>query len=103
MKLKNPQGGGGGGLALTRIKSNQVLVGALDGINKDFTTPHKFVLDIAAGVEPIFKRNGQTIYLGKEIERLYESGGVGTGYDAAEFKKAPKIEDVLTADYISLI
>ena len=102
MKLKNPQGGGGGASLLERLKYNQDLIGLRDSVNKIFATPHKFLYE-TTGLEPVFKRNGQTIYLGKEIDEISESGGVGTGYNQVLFKKAPKTGDVLTADYISLL
>lgn len=97
MRLKNPKGGLD---LLSRLKYNQVLVGNQNGLNRFFTSPHKFFYDPTAGFEPVFKRNGNTIYLGNEIKNISESGGAGTGYDIIEFKKPPKKTDVLTADYL---
>ena len=97
MRLKNPSSAN----ILTRIKFNQGLIGPINGLNRFFTTPHKFLYKPAEGVEPVFKRNGQTVYVGVEIEDVSESGGPGTGYDTIEYRKAPRGKDKLTADYIA--
>jgi len=96
MKLKNPRGG------FSNWKTNQTLVGNVNGFNRFFKTPHKFVYKPACGVTPIVKRNGQTIYLDIQIKRFIESGGFETGYDTIEFQRAPKRKDVLTADYFAV-
>lgn len=97
MKLKNPRGGG-----LGNWKTNQVLVGIIDGLNRFFTTPDKFVYDPSGGVTPVLKRNGQTVYLDIQVNKVSESGGVGSGYDTVEFQRAPKTKDMLTADYFAV-
>ena len=95
MRLKNPRTGG-----VTGLRFNQPLQGVQNRINRFFTTGEKFVYDLTEKVEPVFKRNGQTIYLGIEIKAISESAGVGTGFDTIEFLKAPKKTDHLTIDYI---
>ena len=98
MRLKNPPSGL---QLLKRMKFNQALQGTQNGFNRFFTTPEKFIYDPLKGIEPVFKRNGQIIYIGLEIVEITESDGIGTGYDTIEFKRPPKTKDTLTADYIA--
>ena len=97
MRLKNPQSD-----SLSNWKTNQKLIGVINGLNRFFTTPHKFVYDVSLGLGPIIKRNGQTVYLDVELKSFNESGGAGTGYDIIEFRKPPKQKDTLIADYIAV-
>jgi len=95
MRLKNPGFGG-----IRGLRFNQPLTGVQNGLNRFFTTAEKFRYDLVEKVEPVFKRNGQTVYLGIEIKEINESSGVGTGYDTVEYLKAPKKSDKLTIDYL---
>lgn len=99
MKLKNPAATAA---MIERFKFNQLLIGPKNGLNRFYTTPNKFIYDPGNGTEPVFKRNGQTIYLGLELNAILESGGVGTGYDIVEFMLPPKRNDTLTVDYITV-
>ena len=94
MRLKNPRTSGG----LDKYRTNQLLIGTKNGINKNFKTPEKFLLEIGI-LEPRVEINGKNAYHGRQIKEYLESAGPNTGYDTIIFKVAPRKQDELRATY----
>lgn len=80
-------------------RTDAVLSGAIDGVNKNFTTPTKFVHNAKVSIAPYW--NGQRLN-NPEDYSVSESGGPGTGYDTIILVEAPRPtpkQDRVTADY----
>jgi len=95
-----PISGGGGGGSGSRT-FNEVLTGAINGINTVFTT----VVDFVAGTEAVFF-DGVRQHPGASNDyTVSESGGVGTGFDtitlsiAPRNRPGPRTDDRVTVDY----
>lgn len=79
---------------------NIVPTGSIDGVNTVFTTPDFFI----STTMRLYK-NGRRMAQGTGCDyEISESGGVGTGYDTLTFHAsiAPKVGDVIIADYIKV-
>lgn len=89
-----------GGITPDRFKSDVHLGGTLDGVNRVFTTPDKFV-EGTIGV--IHNGTIQSERVGTSGDYLLsESGGVGTGFDTITFcSLIPKATSRLRAFYIT--
>lgn len=72
-------------------------VGAINGSNVTYTTPHKFVHQVGGDTIRVYF-NGLRMYPGEDYT-LSESGGVGTGYDTITLAYAPRNGDHLLVDY----
>jgi hypothetical protein len=85
----------------TQYKTDQQLVGTIDGSNRIFTTPDIFLHDPPDTSVQVYI-NGQRIYQDRDYT-ISESGGVGTGYDTITFVAppipGPPDPDYLSADY----
>lgn len=87
-----------------KLRMGVFLLGTIDGVNTDFTTPEKFVFNPGVTEIAVYF-NGQRFYQGVTGDfTVSESGGLGTGYDTIHMVVAPRptgsTEDVLLADYV---
>lgn len=100
--ILSPTGGGtrAAALLLARMRWNQDLIGAKNGIDVTYTTPDVFVQS-GDTVIRVF-RNGQRLREGASNDfTVSESGGVGTGFDTVTFNGDPPLAyENLTADYL---
>lgn len=89
-------------IAVSRYRTEQGLVGTVDGVNQTFTTPsgEKFVNNLPFLSIDVYY-NGLRLTLLDDYS-LAESGGAGTGYDTVILALAPIVGDHLLADYIIL-
>ena len=87
---------------LEAVRDHAVLVGALDGVNRDFLIPdgEKAVHSQVSGSRIKLYHNSRRLQE-SEFEVL-ESGGAGTGFDLIRLTAfAPKPNSILFADYIA--
>jgi hypothetical protein len=94
----------GGAISSFNIKQNVELVGVKDGVNRFFTvpSPDKFINGTFAGSEfrILIRHNGRGIIQNLDYA-IYESGGVGTGYDTIGIVSfVPTANSTLIADYV---
>ncbi|MBU6287591.1 MAG: hypothetical protein KGS10_05460 [Chloroflexi bacterium] len=90
-------GGGGGGGGGSRL-FNQLLTGAINGVNTTYTTASDFTHD--GSFDEAVYLNGQKLQSGAGNDyTVSESGGPGTGYDTVTLAIAPIAGDVLAIDY----
>lgn len=97
--------GGGGGVSIIPFlfKQNIHLLGTLDGINRVFTTPDKFIQGALYGnsFSIMVFHNGQELVPNTDFT-VSESGGAGTGYDTITFISfTPSTNSVLIATYVT--
>lgn len=95
----------GGGVSIIPFvfKQNIPLIGTLDGVNRIFTTPDKFIQGTFDG--NIFSimvfHNGQELVPNIDFT-ISESGGIGTGNDTITFISfIPTSNSILVAAYVS--
>ena len=90
--------------SLFLFKENISLVGDIDGINRTFTTPDKFIDGTLSNNELHIKiiHNGRRLI--KDTDYLIlESGGVGTGFDTVVFISfVPATSSKIIVDYFTL-
>ncbi len=87
------------------FKQNMALSGTLDGINRVFTTPDKFIQGTLDGnfFSIMVFHNGQELIPNIDFT-VSESGGVGTGYDTITFISfVPNSNSTLVATYVTSI
>ena len=91
-------GGGGGTPGAHRF--NIEPAGAINGVNRIFTTPEDFVHNGDKTIRVY--RNGQRQTVDEDYT-VSESGGVGTGFDTVTFAVGctPKTDDVVLVDYVA--
>ena len=92
---------GSGNLNYT-FRDNIKLIGAVDGINKTFYTPEKFINGNFSGNTFHIKvrHNGKELYENIDYT-IGESGGAGTGYDMINlYAFAPNQNSILYCDYV---
>jgi hypothetical protein len=98
MLLQSVQGAGGG----ITPRESVALIGAKNGANSTFTTPDKFMFDADRKIKPIW--NGRRLSYPNDFT-VFESGGVGTGYDTVRLTPwqsvgyLPQAGHELIADY----
>lgn len=87
-------------IAVSRYRTEQGLVGAMNGTNTTFTTPSgdRFVHNLPFLTIAVYY-NGLRLSLLDDY-MLVESGGPGTGFDTVLMSIAPVPPDHLTADYV---
>jgi hypothetical protein len=84
------------------FKQQVSLIGVQDGVNREFTTPEKFVNGSLGNNEfRILIRHNGRVLVEEDDYSLSESGGAGTGFDTITLTFSPKISDVLVADYVT--
>lgn len=76
-------------------KYNISLIGAIDGVNRDYATPDKFD---AATLSVYY--NGQRLIRPEDYD-VSESMGAGTGYDKITTVFTPLVGDRILVDYTS--
>lgn len=87
-------------ISARRYRTEQALVGAIDGLNNSFMVPHneKFVQETPY-IQIVVYQNGIRLLL-RDDYFVLESGGSGTGYDTILMVEPPRPEDKLIADYV---
>lgn len=97
----NPQSIAQQYIAAARFRTGQQLVGLVDGVNVTFTipAPDKFTHNLPFLSIQIYW-NGIRLTLIDDYT-IYESGGVGTGYDMVVLEVPPRPGDHLLIDYIA--
>jgi len=87
-------------MAVLRMEDIQ-LVGNVDGVNTIFTIPSGKFIQNGTYKIIVYKNGVKQVYL--DDYYIFESGGVGTGYDSVVMTVAPTVTpspvDVITADY----
>lgn len=88
-------------IPLSDVRVGVPLLGAVNGVNSTFTTPEPFLRLSLYGETISVLYNGQRLYEGALADyTLAESGGVGSGFDTVLLSFAPRIGDLLVADYV---
>jgi hypothetical protein len=87
-------------IAADRFRTGQNLVGTKNHINTTFLIPDgkKFVHELPHLTICVFYNGVRQEFL--EDYLVFESGGVGTGFDAVTLFRAPYSDDSLQADYV---
>lgn len=106
---EGPQGPPGVGIPLSRLRVNETLSGAMNGVNKVFVLPssEKAIHDIP-GPQIALYYNGNRLHpvesrggVSTDDFSVSESGGAGTGFDTVTLTHvAPKPGDRVSSDYI---
>lgn len=83
-----------------RYRTEQSLVGAIDGLNTTFTLPDgdQFVQETPY-IQIVVFCNGVRLLL-RDDYFVLESGGTGSGYDTVLLVEPPRPGDKLVADYV---
>ena len=83
-----------------RYRTEQVLVGPIDGSNVSYTLPSgdKFVQDLPY-IQIVVFYNGVRLLL-RDDYTVLESGGGGTGFDTVVLATPPRPGDKVVADYV---
>lgn len=87
-------------LAVGRLRTQQILVGPIDGLNQTYLIPsgEKFSHQLPYLTVAVYY-NGQRLILLDDFI-VQESGGPGLGYDTVVFGFSPKPGDKLMVDYV---
>ena len=86
-------------ILLGKFRWDRELLGPKNGINVTFTTPEPFVQ--SGNLIVRVHLNGQRLRLGISNDyTVFESGGLGTGFDTIILTIAPKNYESLLADYV---
>jgi len=87
-------------IAADRFRTGQELVGVKDAVNTTFQIPagKKFVHELPYLTVCVFYNGVRQTFL--EDYLVFESGGVGTGFDTVMLSRAPYPDDSLLADYV---
>jgi hypothetical protein len=87
-------------IAVSRFRTEQALIGPMNGANTTFTTPSgdKFVHNLPFLTIAVFYNGVRLVLLDDYM--LAESGGPGTGFDTVLLVLAPVAPDHLIADYV---
>lgn len=89
-------------VAAVRFRTGQQLTGSKNGLNVTFTVPSgdKFTQNLPFfGIQIYY--NGQRLTLLDDYT-VFESGGLGTGFDTVVLEVAPLSFDKLLADYVAV-
>lgn len=89
-------------IAVGRYRTGQALIGAKTGLNYVFTTPgnEKFTHNLPFLTISIYFNGVRQTFIDDFM--VLESGGPGTGYDTIVLNVAPRGNDHLLADYITM-
>lgn len=85
-----------------RFRTGSALVGVKDGVNRVYNLPHgeKFTHNLPYITISVFFNGVRQIPLEDYI--IQESAGPGTGYDRVILERAPRSNDTIISDYITV-